>query len=252
MKNMKAIFTKQFRSLIKNPIMIFQAIFYVALILVITFLAGDNNANEDCTVCIPAYVCADCLEDNAPLDVPRPSMAGLFAVMFVGMSLVGFSSGLVYEDKSTQNLRFMSMAGVKPWQYLLGTALALIILSFIIILTFAIVGWYIDARLIWFLMVGMFGVLVSILLGVSIGLSKYPIIATPISMVLGLGPMLSGFNESLARYLRFTYTQQVNLVFSDISEGLIPQTADNLYIIAANGFVVLLFFLYVNRKGSLT
>ncbi|MCL2874071.1 MAG: hypothetical protein FWE29_03975 [Defluviitaleaceae bacterium] len=252
MKITKAIFIKQFRSLIKNPIMIIQAVFYLALIIIITFLANDNRGNEDCISCIPAYVCEQCLIDNAPPDTPTPSLAGLFAVMFVGLSLVGFSSSLVYEDKTTQNLRFMSMAGVKPKQYLIGTALSLLIISFLILILFAIVGWYVDSRILWFLSVGTFGIIVSILLGITIGMSKYPVLATPLSMVLGLGPMLSSFNENLAHMLRFTYTQQINIVFSDIREGLTTDLTNNFLIIAANGLVVLLLFIWVNRKGSLT
>ena len=252
MTNMKAIFIKQMQSLLKNPAMLIHAAIYIGLVLVMTFIATEPP-EYDCDICYPAYVCAEHLDITAPLDVPRPSLAGLFAVMFVGLVLVGFSAALITEDKATQNLRFMAMSGVRPKQYLIGTAASLLLLTFAIILVFALVGGYLfGPDLPYFLAIGMLSALVSVLLGVTIGLSKYPIVASPISMILGIGPMLSTMNENLARYLRFTYTQQVNRAFSDISEGVVLDFTENFIIIGINGVVVLLAFLWVNRRGTLS
>jgi len=171
--------------------------------------------------------------------------------MFLGLTLLSYSSALVYEDKSTQNFRFMAMANVKPVQYLIGTASSLAALSFVIIICFALAGRYFGPKTIWFVSAGLSGGLVSILLGISIGMSKYPVLATPFSLLLGIGPMLSGLNENLARILRFTYTQQVNLLFSDINSGIISGFTSNFQIIALNGAAVCIFFIWVNRKGSL-
>ena len=127
-RNTKAIFTKQIQSLLRNPGMLIQALIYVGLVLVLSFLIGGDDEIVDCDDCIPAYICEVHREEES--DTPDPSMAGLFTVMFVGMTLVGSASALVLEDKTTQNLRFMTMAGVKPSQYLLGTTTSLFVLSF--------------------------------------------------------------------------------------------------------------------------
>jgi len=246
MRNTKAIFFKQFQSLIRNPGMIVQAVLFLGLVIIMSFLIGGDD-HIDCESCIPAYVCVRCLEDNGPLDTPTPSLTGLFTVMFVGFAMVGSASALVIEDKTTKNLRFMAMADVKPWHYMVGTVVSVATISFAILALYALVGRYFGVRMLWFMTVTASGALVSILLGLVVGLSKAPGLATVFSLVLGLGPMLSGFNEALAHILRFTYTQQVNLALSDLSADL----TSNFLIIGANGTVILLLFLWMHRKGVL-
>ncbi|MCL2528658.1 MAG: hypothetical protein FWE42_09605 [Defluviitaleaceae bacterium] len=246
MKNIKAIFFKQFQSLLRNPGMIVQAVLFLILVIIMNFLIGGYEAT-DCESCIPAYVCTQCLEEDAGTDTPDPSLVGLFAVMFVGFAIVGSASALVVEDKTTQNLRFMAMAGVKPWQYLIGTVVGMVIIIIGILVLYALVGRYLGVQMIWFMAITGSGALVSVLLGLVVGLSKVPGLATLFSLVLGLGPMLSGFNEALARVLRFTYTQQVNLAVSDLGADL----TSNFMIIGVNGAVILLLFVWMHRRGVL-
>jgi len=250
MNNIKAVFIKQFQSLLKNPIMLAQAFFYLILVLIITFLVGTDDV-RDCYVCIPAYVCETCLEENPPLDVPTPSLAGLFTVMFVGLAMVGAASALVVEDKTTKNLRFMTMANVKPKEYLIGTATSTALLAFVVLILFSLVGRYFGIYMLWFLAVTSAGAVVSILFGITLGLSKYPYLTTPLSLIVGMGPMLSSFNENLAHALRFTYTQQINLAVSDFHSDYPFDLASNFLIIGANGLVVLVLFVWMLRKGSL-
>jgi len=245
MRNAKAIYHKQLQSLLKNPGMIVQAVIFLILVIAITFLIGDDTP-VDCDSCIPAYVCETCAETNAPLDTPNPSLAGLFVVMFVGFAVVGSASALVMEDKNTQNLRFMKMADVKPYEYLVGTAVSMFAVILVILILYALVGRYFGADMLWFMAATASGALVSVLLGLVVGLSKAPGLATLFSMVFGLGPMLSSFNETLARLLRFTYTQQVNLAVS----GLDGDLSTNFIVIAANGAVVLAYFIWMHRKGN--
>jgi len=210
------------------------------------FLIVDDS-NIDCESCIPAYVCTRCIKDNVPLDTPNPSLAGLFTVMFVGFAMVGSASALVLEDKTTKNLRFMAMADVKPWQYLLGTVVSMTAVALGLLVLYAIVGRYFGMQMLWFMAATGSGAIVSILLGLVVGSSKAPGLTTLFSLVLGLGPMLSSFNEALARILRFTYTQQVNLAISDLN----GEMASNFIIIGANGVVILLIFIWMHRKGVL-
>ena len=243
MRNTKAIFIKQLTSLIKHPVMLAQAVVFLVLVFVIMLLIGPEE--EDCEACIPAYVCAECVENE--IEIPIPSLAGMFTVMFVGLAMVSSSSALVQEDKITHNLRFMTMAGVKPKQYLPGTAAAILIVSFVVLILFALIGRYFGMEMLVFVAVAATGALVSILLGIAIGLSKMPILATPLSMLLGLGPMLSSFNDDLAGYLYFLYTMQLNHALSALGEDM----TSNFLIIATNGLVVLVVFVWMHRKGAL-
>jgi len=250
MNNIKAVFIKQFQSLLKNPIMLAQAFFYIILVLIITFLIGNDEV-KDCNVCIPAYVCETCLTENPPLDVPTPSLAGLFTVMFVGLAMVGAASALVVEDKKTMNLRFMTMANVKPKEYLIGTATSMASQALVVLIIFSLVGRYFGIEMLWFLATTGSGALVSILFGITLGLSKYPYLTTPLSLIVGMGPMLSTFNENLAHYLRFTYTQQINLAVSDFHSDYPLDLSSNFLIIGINGLVILVLFVWMLRKGTL-
>ena len=245
MRNVKAIFFKQTQSLIRNPAMIVQAVLFIVLAVVMTFLIGDDTP-KDCVYCIPAYVCAPCLEENGPAP-PSISLVGLFSVLFAGVAIAASALALVTEDKTTKNLRFMAMADVKPWQYLLGTMASMLMISSALLVLFPVAGRYFGVQMLWFMAIAMAGALVSILFGLVVGLSKKPGLASVLLIVVGMGPMLSEFNDGLAHILRFTYTQQIRLAVSDLSADL----TTNFIVIGANGAVVLLLFIWAHRKGVL-
>ena len=244
MNNTKAIFIKQFTSLLKVPSMIIQGILFLLIAAAFVFFLGPDEVHE-CDYCIPAYVCAPC-EEEARFELPVPSGVGLFTVVFIGLALVGSASALVIEDKTTTNLRFMAMADVKPYQYLLGTAVSTIIVVTIMLIFYAMLGGYFGVNMFWFMTIGVSGGIVSILLGIVIGLSKMPLLATPISLILGLGPSFGNLNEAVANILRFTFIQQVNIALADLSADL----TSNFLIIGANGLVVLLLFAIMHRKNK--
>ena len=244
MRNTKAIFIKQIQSMIKSPTLIGTGIVLALAILGFGILLP---AERDCDVCIPAYVCETCLLENPIHSLPTPSIPGMFTVMFVGMMMISSASALVQEDKTTHNLRFMTMSGMKPSEYLLGTASAIFVVSVPLLLLFSIVGGHFGMNMLLFMGLTITGAINSILLGIAIGLSKFPIFAGPASMVFGMGPMFSSFNESLARWLHFTYTQQVNLGIYHIGDNI----SRNLLIIGANGLLILLAFVWMHRKGEL-
>ena len=244
MRNAKAIFHKQTASLIKNPGMLAQAgVFLLMIIVFAVFL--DNTSN--CDFCIPEYICRTCIESNARHGLPDPSMTGMLIFLFTGLTLISSASALVTEDKTTMNLRFMSMADVKPVQYALGTGASMMMFATVIPVLFALVGRYFGMQMFWFWSIAVSGSLVSVLLGLTIGLSKRPALTTPLALILGIGPMLSQFNERLAHSLRFTYTQQIRLAVSNLDADL----TDNFLIIAANGAVILVIFIWMHRKKNL-
>jgi hypothetical protein len=246
MRNTQAIFYKQMTSLIKSPGMIVQGVLFAVMVLVFTFIMGPDR---ECDDCIPAYVCDYCMETNPLHSLPTPSITGMFTVMFIGMAMVGSASALVQEDKTTHNLRFMTMAGMKPRQYLLGTASALFITSIPLLFLFAMVGRHFGVVTLEFMVITASTALVSIILGIAVGLSKAPIIATPLSMALGMGPMFSSFNERLANFFHYTYTQQANLGIYHLAErGLQGRT---FMIVGGNLLVILLVFVWMHRKGEL-
>jgi len=245
MNNTKAIFIKQLTSLLKAPSMIVQGILFLLIALAFMFFIPAED-NEICETCVPKYYCQACEEEAANrFELPVPSGVSVFAVIFVGLALIGSASAQVQEDKTTTNLRFMAMAEVRPHQYLLGTTVAMIIVVAVMLIFYALVGRYFGTDMLRFMAIGTFGGLVSVLLGIVIGLSKVPILATPISLIMGLGPTFGALNESIARALSFTFIQQVNIGFADLDADL----TSNFLIIGANGLVILLVFIIMHRRN---
>ena len=245
MNNTKAIFIKQMTSLLKVPSMIVQGVLFLIIAAAFVFFLGPDEVHE-CDYCIPAYVCAPCEQEAYErFELPIPSGVGLFAVVFIGLALIGSASALVIEDKTTTNLRFMAMADVKPYQYLVGTVASTIIVVAVMLVFYALLGGYFGVDMFWFMAIGVSGGLVSILLGVVVGLSKVPILATPLSLILGLGPTFGSQNETVANMLRFTFIQQVNIAIADLSADL----TSSFLIIGANGAVVMLLFVFMHRSN---
>ncbi|MCL2372057.1 MAG: ABC transporter permease [Defluviitaleaceae bacterium] len=243
MKNIKAIFYKQFISNLRAPVLLFYGGLFLVFMLIFSFLATDHSCETG--ACVPEYICQYCEESRFSL--PDISMAGMYMVMFVGMGIVASTSALVGEDKTTKNLRFMSMAGVTPWQYLIGTFAAMMLFSTGVILIYTIAGGYFGLDMLVVGGVATLGAMVSVLFGVTMGLSKYPVVTMPLAMLLGMGPMLADVNENVAEILSFTFTQQIRIAIGELGEGI----TGNLIVIGINAAVVMALFIFLNRKGKL-
>ncbi|MCL2407737.1 MAG: ABC transporter permease [Defluviitaleaceae bacterium] len=257
MRNFKAVFIKQTVYNTKVPSLIIMAGIFMAFIIVINILF---DADDDCGYCTPAVIaveevkCDDCLAN----ETHDPSMAGMFTVMFVGMFLVSHAAGNVRDDKTTKNLRFMTMAGVRPPQYVLGTILSLTIFAVPIAILYATVGGYFGMNMFWFVSVAIPSSIISILLGLAMGLAKNPVFIMPVSLLLGFGPMLSTFNDQVGVFLRWTYTQQVRIAVGNLRADIIEYggnfnagMSENFMVIGVNAAVVILILIFVTRKGHL-
>ena len=252
MNNIKAIFMKQMRSMVKMPTFIGMAIAFLVMGLLIAVVSDGGHLSE---------------------------ITGSFVPFIVGMQLIIATTGLITEDKTTMNLRFLSMAGMTPRQYLLGTWAAVFAVAASVMTVYALVGGFWGMSTLWFIAVTWAGSAVSILLGITLGLSKNPEISTPIGVFLGLAPMFSQANEALESTFRIAFSQQMRLAVEyisvttpdenlcDICEEIIiccPPEAYDIYetavgvlqeafvITAANGVVVLALFIWMHRKYGLT
>ena len=220
MRNIKAIFTKQILSFFKKPAIISSSAAFLAFPIIFSLLITDSDPRE---------------------------LVNIFAIMFIGVSMIGTASSFLMEDSSTMNLRFMAMAGMRPFQYLIGTSSALLLIAFGALVIFSAVGGYFNEEMIIFLTLTMLGAAVSVLLGITLGLSRTTWLSQPLAMVLGFGPVISDTNERLANIFQFTYTQQVSFAIRDLSGDMTRP----VQIVLANMAVILLVFILMNRKHGL-
>jgi len=240
MRNIKAIFIKQFKSFFKNPSLFgTPASFLIIPFLILMLTPGSEDA--------------------------RAIIVSQFVLMFAGISMIGNASFVIGEDRSTMNLRFMGMAGVKPYQYLLATAAVFLLVSFGVLYLFGLMAGFSGEVMLNFLILCMLGIVCSILLGVTLGLSKLAPFTMIVALVLGVGPIFAVANETLANIFNFTFVQQMNIFIRQTGgtiiempdgtiealEGIsaIPEGA--LQIIAINVAVLLVLFFVTNARNGL-
>ena len=160
-------------------------------------------------------------------------------------------AGIVAEDKEKKSLRFLAMAGLKPASYILGVGGVMFLVSALPVLAFAFIGDLQGEAFRNFVAIMMSGVAASVLLGLSIGIlsdnqQAATGLAMPVAMVLGFGPMISDFNETVHEIMLFFYTQQFNEVNNHPDYLARP-----FMVMGINILVLVIFFTIVYKQKGL-
>ena len=236
MNSVKAIFKKQLKDLLKNLAVLIQFIIYPVVGFAMTQLVALRDEN-----------------------IPDTMFVNMMAAIFVGMSLIPVTAGIIAEDRATKSLRFLVMAGVKPPAYLLGVGGVILGVSLLPSLAFTLIGRFSGYEFWLFLAVMVLGVITSTLLGLTIGIFVNNAqaaggISMPFAVILGFTPMIAMFNEPMMRVTRFFYTQQINIVmnsfYSVSGYHLSTDLWESFIIIGGNiALMVILFSIVFVKKG---
>ena len=228
MNSARAIFIKQLRDTLKNRMVLLQFIVLPIMALAMTELVAKASDT-----------------------IPDTMFVTMFAAMFVGMTPLVMANTIIAEDRERKSLRFLVMAGVKPYEYLLGIGGFVLLVCSLISVVFGLIGGFSGLDFVKFIAVLVLGAAASALLGSAIGIlsrnqQAAAAVGTPVFMVLAFTPMIAQFNTSAARFASVLYTQQVNLLVNDFSLG----AAKPFLIILANiAVLAALFALVYNKKG---
>ncbi|MCL1853125.1 MAG: ABC transporter permease [Peptococcaceae bacterium] len=229
MRSVKAIFIKQLLDIIKNRMVLIQFVIFPVVALVFTELVAK-----------PSEEMADSM------------FVTMFACIYAGMTVLATTAGIIAEDRERRSLRFLIMAGVKPYQYLLGIGGVMLTASLIVTVVFGLMGGFGGADLLKFVAALMLGAVASVLLGATIGiLSKNQqaagAMAMPLGMILGFTPMLAMFNDTVKKVFGIFYTMQVDMLVNDFAAGFLKPAL----VILANVTVLLVMFVAVYTKKGL-
>ena len=231
MRIAKAVFIKQAKDMLKNPMVFVLFLTFPVVAFLVTFFMGDLPEN-------------DLMPENA--------IVNMMAAVFAGMGLITAVSAVISEDIERKSLRFLIIAGVKPHQYLIGTCGMFLLAGAITSGLFALIGNFTGTEIVKFLAVMISGTAASILLGTVIGMwAKNSQSATslgmPAAIIVGFTPMLANFNETVERFANILFTQQINVVTNDFDAGLFRP----LMVIAANIAVFVILFIVAYKKKGL-
>ncbi|MCM1065661.1 MAG: ABC transporter permease [Eubacterium sp.] len=186
--------------------------------------------------------------------MPENFFVTLFASMYVGMAPLTCVSAIISEEKEKNTLRVLMMADVTPWQYLLGIGGYVFLACMLGGAVFCglLENVTVGQRAL-FLLVMAAGIIVSIVMGASIGVgSRSQMAATsvsvPVMMVFSFLPMLSMFNDRIEKIARFTYTEQIRVLTGDLGGGNPVRSAA---VILMNIVVFGAVFSILYKKSSL-
>ena len=226
MRNILIIIKKQIRDTLKNKMVLIQFILFPVMTLVM-----ENAINID--------------------GMPELFFTKLFSVMYMGMAPLTSTASIISEEKEKNTLRVLTMANVKPWEYLLGVGIYVWVICMIGAGVMA-TGMK-NEDILYYLPVMAVGFGISILAGACIGIfARNQMTATsivmPVMLVFAFSPMLAMFNESIEKVARFAYTQQLKTLMDDMTfDGI---RTDSILILAVNAAIMaVLFFIAFRKKG---
>lgn len=230
MRNCMIIFRKQVKDTGKNIALVIQFIMFPLMAVIM------ENAIQ--------------LED-----MPEHFFVGLFAVMHIGMAPLNVMSAIISEEKEKNTLRMLLFANIKPAEYLPGIGGYVFSACMVGAVVFDVLGGYKGIEFGIFLSIMATGIIISILIGAVIGIgSKSQIaattIATPVMMVFAFLPMLSMFNDTIAKVADITYSQQIQLLLDGVADKTAP-TPKSLIVIAVSLALAVGVFTYTYRKSGL-
>ena len=178
--------------------------------------------------------------------MPEHFFANLFAVMYIGMAPLTCMAAIISEEKEKNTLRVLQMCNVKALEYLTGNAVYIMTMCMLGSLLIGFAGGYQETNLAAFLLIMLLGHGISTLLGAAIGvLSKNQMMATsltvPVMMILSFLPMLSMFNETIAKVAKYVFSGQLYEMLNH--SGNISLEVENILILGGNILLVALVFL---------
>jgi ABC-2 type transport system permease protein len=204
-QNISALFHKQFKDMLKNmPVMVLFIVFPII-----------------------AAVMTQAMKEQLDMGI---SFISIFATMHCVFTPIVSVASIISEEKEKNTLRVLIMSNVTLREYLFsigGFTLIAILLTGSI---FLIVNPLDLTKALLFLLSLGLGSLISIVLGMCIGLfSKNSAaangLAVPFGMVFAFLPMLSNFNKTIESASKFTYGQQVSYLLAGgslkVSGGII-------------------------------
>ena len=229
MRSIRAIFSKQLRDVIKNRMVLIQFIVFPLVAFVFTEIVAKPNP-----------------------DISDSMFVTMFAGIFSGMSVLSTVANFIAEDRERKSLRFLVMAGVKPYQYMLGIGGVMMGVSLIVSIVFGLMGGFQGMDFVRFVAALLLGAVASTLLGATVGIASKnqqsaTAIAMPLGMILGFTPMLALFSDTVQKVFGVFYTMQVNVLVGDLSGGFMKPAT----IILANITVLAALFMLIYNKNGL-
>lgn len=225
-QNVTALFHKQVKDVFKNLPVLVLFIVYPLIAIVMTQALKEQTGMGSFFVSI-------------------------FATMHCIFTPLVATASILTEEKEKNTLRVLIMSNVTLREYLLSVGGFILISTVLTSSIFLFLIELTSEKALLFLLAIVIGCLISIILGVCIGLfSKNAAaangLAVPFGMVFAFIPMLANFNSGIEAVSKFTFGQQISYILGGESIGTF-----GIVVLSAN-FIVLLIISALRFKRSIS
>lgn len=228
MRHIITIIKKQIRDTLRNKAVLIQFVMFPALAVIMTQSMQIEG-------------------------MPPDFFVKMFSPMYVCMAPLTAIAAIISEEKEKNTLRVLLMADVSSWQYFVGVGSYVFFFCMMGAGVFCLLGGYTLGQSGTFLLVMAVGILASLLLGAAVGAGSGSQMAAtsvtvPVMLLFSFLPMLSMFNDHIAKVARYTYTEQIRLLLDGLGKG--ECAWEGILIIAVNIFLFgSIFWLLYRRQG---
>ena len=183
--------------------------------------------------------------------IPERFFVSIFTVMHIVMTPIVAASSIVAEEKEKKTLRELMLANVSHREFMAAVGSFIWVFTIVTAIPFLLLGEYDQTEAVLVLAGIMAGSLVSVLLGITLGVfGKNTGAVTAFSLVAGMflamGPMLSNFNRTIYSIVKYFYGQRISDWVA--SAGKIQW--QDLLIIVLNALIVFVLFVIAYRKNE--
>jgi len=224
---MKAILWKALKDIVKNKAVLIQFLMFPCMTIIMEYSVKIEG-------------------------MPEHFFANMFASMYMGMAPLTCMASIVAEEKEKNTLRVLQMSNVNALEYLLSNAIYIVVVCMLGSAVIGLAGGYEGRQLGVFCLLLFLGHCISTIVGAAIGvMSKNQMMATsitvPVMMIFSFLPMLSMFNEAIAKAAKYTFTGQLYVLINQISDLHISVEA--VVILAVNMVLAFGIFAVTYRKN---
>lgn len=222
----QTVFIKQWKDTLKNKAVLIQFFMLPILTIVMSNLIQDE-------------------------DIGPTFFVKMFGSMYIGMAPLVTAASIIAEEKETNTIRMLLFSNVKANEYLLGIGSYVCILCSLGSLLIASMGHYSTNEIGVFMLLSVLGIIISYIIGACIGVAcKNQMNATsfalPLMLVFAFIPMLSTFNENIKLVGKFSYTQQISMMFDNLK--LTAFSLETWIVLFGSLCISIVCFIFLYRK----
>ena len=228
----KAVVYKQTLDILKNKMIVFMMFLYPFMTL--TFKLLLINQAEIFSFVFPVFV-----------------------TMHIIMAPMLCFSSVISEEKENNTLKMLFLSDVRSIEYLFGIGLCLIFFLITSTIPYYFILDLTFNQAIILLFMSLFGFICSALLGSIIGIfaknqTSVGTIDSPISMFIGLLPMMGNFNETIKKVSNILYSQRIyNIAYNYNNMTFDIAYREEIFIFFCNAAVLIVIFSMIYSERGL-